>query len=96
MITVSMYTHGTDAELIVFEEGDLMVTSVTDGDVVKREDFDRLLESVFDIETKDLKTNEWYEFDFKRTWEDDGSGCRNVCYFELIETRLIQIESQHD
>lgn len=89
MIQVEIFTHSSDGS-ISFEEGDFRITSICDNEVILKSDFDKLLEAVMDIETKGLKPEEWYSFGFKRNWEGDGSD--NQCWFELIETSLIEIE----
>ena len=47
-----------------------------------------LINNEYEIDTKDLKAEEWYMLGFKRNWEDDGSGSYNQCWFELVETSL--------
>lgn len=93
MIHVEIFTHSNVVDgSISFEEGDLRITSIGKNELIVKSDFDKLLESVMDIETKDLKPEEWYSFGFKRNWEDDGSGAYNQCWFELVETSLIEDE----
>ena len=93
MIRVEIFTHSSVVDgSISFEEGDLRITSISDNEVILKSDFDKLLDAVMDIETKGLKPEEWYSFGFKRNWEYDGSGLYKQCWFELIETSLIEIE----
>ena len=89
MITVSMFTHSNDESEIIFEESDLLIVSITDGEAVSVRDFELILECILDIETKYLKPDEWYYFDLKRSWDDDVSGRKCICYFECIKTQLI-------
>jgi hypothetical protein len=93
MIYIEIYTHRSviDAS-ISFEENDLRVASIRDNEVLIKKDFDKLWESVNELETKDLKAEEWYMLVFKRNWEDDGSGSYNQCWFELVETSIIENE----
>lgn len=91
MIYVEIYTHSSVIDgSISFEEFDLGVSSIGVNETLVKKDFDKLWESVNEIETKDLKAEEWYLFGFKRNWEDDGSGSYNQCWFELVETFLIE------
>lgn len=91
MIYVEIYTHSSVIDgSISFEEFDLGVSSIGVNETLVKKDFDKLWESVNEIETKDLKAEEWYLFGFKRNWEDDGSGLYNQCWFELVETFLIE------
>ena len=93
MIYVEIYTHSSVIDgSISFEEGDLRITAICENEWIVKSDFEKLLESVMDIDTKDLKPEEWYSFGFKRNLEDDGSGSYNQYWFELIETSLIEIE----
>ena len=93
MIQVEIYTHSSVVDgSISFEEGDLRITFISGHEVISKSDFDKLLDAVMEIETKDLKPEEWYSFGFKRNWEYDGSGLYKQCWFELIETSLIEIE----
>ncbi len=93
MIYVEIYTHSSVVDgSISFEEFDLRVSSIGDNEVLIKKDFDKLLEAVNEIETKDLKAEEWYVLGFKRNWEDDGSGSYNQCWFELVETAMLEIE----
>ena len=93
MIYVEVYTHSSVIDgSISFEESDLRVSSIRDNETLVKEDFDKLWESVNEIETKDLKSEEWYLLGFKRNWEDDGSGSHNQCWFELVEKTLIENE----
>lgn len=93
MIYVEIYTHSsvTDGS-ISFEEFDLRVSSIGENETLVKKDFDKLWESVNEIETKYLKAEEWYLLGFKRNWEDDCSGSFNQCWFELVETSLVEIE----
>ena len=93
MIYVEVYTHSSVNDgSISFEESDLRVSSIIDNETLVKKDFDKLWESVNEIETKDLKSEEWYLLGFKRNWEDDGSGSHNQCWFELVEKTLIENE----
>lgn len=93
MIYVEVYTHSSVIDgSISFEESDLRVASIRDNETLVKKDFDKLWESVNEIETKDLKSEEWYLLGFKRNWEDDGSGSHNQCWFELVEKNLIENE----
>lgn len=93
MIYIEIYTHSSVIDgSISFEESDLRVSSIGDNETLVKNDFDKLWESVNEIETKDLKAEEWYLLGFKRNWEDDGSGSFNQCWFELVEKSLIEIE----
>jgi hypothetical protein len=93
MIYIEIYTHSSVIDgSISFEENDLRVASIGDNEVLIKKDFDKLWESVNEIETKELKAEEWYMLGFKRNWEDDGSGSYNQCWFELVETAMIEIE----
>lgn len=93
MIYVEVYTHSSVIDgSISFEESDLRVSSIRDNETLVKKDFDKLWESVNEIETKDLKSEEWYLLGFKRNWEDDGSGSHNQCWFELVEETLIENE----
>ena len=93
MIYVEVYTHSSVIDVsISFEESDLRVSSIRDNETLVKKDFDKLWESVNEIETKDLKSEEWYLLGFKRNWEDDGSGSHNQCWFELVEKTLIENE----
>lgn len=92
MIQVEIFTHSMVGGSIYFEEGDLRITFISGHEFISKSDFDKLLDAVMDIETKDLKPEEWYSFSFKRNWEYDGSGLYKQCWFELIETSLIEIE----
>ena len=93
MIYVEIYTHSSVIDgSISFEKFDLRVSSIGVNETLVKKDFDKLWESVNEIETKDLKAEEWYLFGFKRNWEDDGSGSYNQCWFELVATSLIEIE----
>ena len=93
MIYVEVYTHSSVIDgSISFEESDLRVSSIRDNETLVKKDFDKLWESVNEIETKDLKSEEWYLLGFKRNWEDDGSGSHNQCWFELVEKTLIENE----
>lgn len=86
MIYVLIYTHSSVIDdSISFEEFDLMVSSIGDNETLDKKDFDRLWESVNEIETKYLKAERWYLLGFKRNWEDDGSGS---CWFELVSLQL--------
>jgi len=90
MIYVEIYTHSSVIDgSISFEEGDFRITSICENEWIVKSDFEKLLESVMDIDTEDLKPEEWYSFGFKRNWEDDGSGSFNQCWFELVEKTLI-------
>jgi hypothetical protein len=91
MIYIEIYTHSSVIDgSISFEENDLRVSSIGDNETLIKKDFDKLWESVNEIETKDLKPEEWYVLRFKRIWEDDGSGSYSQCWFELVETTLIE------
>lgn len=93
MIYVEIYIHSSVINgSISFEESDLRVTSIGKNETLVKKDFDKLLESVNEIETKDLKVEEWYLLGFKKKWEDDGSGAYNQFWFELVEKSLIEIE----
>jgi hypothetical protein len=93
MIYIEIYTHSSVIDgSISFEEFDLRVASIVDNETLVKKDFDKLWESVNEIDTKDLKAEEWYMLGFKRNWEDDGSGSYNQCWFELVEKTLIEIE----
>ena len=93
MIYVEVYTHSSVIDgSISFEESDLRVSSIRDNETLVKKDFDKLWESVNEIETKDLKSEEWYLLGFKRNWEDDGNGSHNQCWFELVEKTLIENE----
>lgn len=93
MIYIEIYTHSSIIDgSISFEENDLIVVSIGDNEILIKKDFDKLWESVNEIETKYLKAEEWYMLGFKRNWEDDGSGSYNQYWFELVETTLIEIE----
>ena len=93
MIYVEVYTHSSVIDgSISFEESDLRVSSIRDNETLVKKDFDKLWESVNEIETKDLKSEEWYLLGFKRNWEDDGSGSHNQCWFELVQKTLIENE----
>ena len=93
MIYIEIYTHSSVIDgSISFEENDLRVSSICDNETLIKKDFDKLWKSVNEIETKDLKAEEWYTLGFKRNWEDDGSGSYNQCWFELVETDMIEIE----
>jgi hypothetical protein len=93
MIYVEIYTHSSVIDgSISFEEFDLRVASIGDNETLVKKDFDKLWESVNEIDTKDLKAEQWYMLGFKRNWEDDGGGSYNQCWFELVEKTLIEIE----
>lgn len=93
MIHVEIFTHSSAVDgSIFFEEGDFRITSIGENECIVKSDFDKLLESVMDIETKKLKQERWYMFCFKRYWDDDGNGSCNQCWFELVETTLIENE----
>lgn len=93
MIYVEIYTHrSVNDGSISFEEFDFRVASIGDNESLVKKDFDKFWESVNEIDTKDLKAEEWYMLGLKRNWEDDGSGSYNQCWFEIIETSLIKIE----
>lgn len=47
------------------------------------------LNLAMDIETENLKGEEWYQFTFKRVYEDDGSGQKNDLWFDLVESIII-------
>ena len=93
MIYVEIYTHVSVKDgPIYFEENDLRISSIGDNEILIKNDFDKLWESINEIETKYLKSDEWYMLSFKRRWEDDGSGSYSQCWFELVETRLIEFD----
>lgn len=93
MISVEIYAHTSVIDgSICFEESDLRVVSIKGGEALTKEDFDKLWESVSEIDTKNLKGDEYYILIFKRNWEDDGSGSYNQYWFELVKTTLIEIE----
>lgn len=93
MIYIEIYTHSSVIDgLISFEEFDLKVSLIGEMETLVKKDFDKLWESVNEIETKDLKSEEWYLLGFKRNWEDDGSGSFSQYWFELVETALIENE----
>lgn len=93
MIYVEIYTHSSIIDgSISFEEFDFRVSSIGENETLVKKDFDKLWESVNEIESKDLKAEEWYLLGFKRNWEDDGSSSCNQCWFELVEKTLIEIE----
>jgi hypothetical protein len=93
MIYIEIYTHSSVIDgSISFGEYDLRVSSIGDNEILTKEDFDKLWEAVTEIETKDLKAEEWYMFGFKRNWEDYGPGSYKQCWFELVETAMIEIE----
>lgn len=90
MIYIKIFTHSSVIDgSIHFEENDFRVHLISENDVLIKTDFDKLWESVNEIETKDLKADEWYSLGFERKWEDDGSGSYNQCWFELVEITLI-------
>ena len=89
MITVEIFSHQTINGKIVFEKGDFRIVSISPDDMIIKSDFDALKIATFDLDTDDLKSNEWYQFTFKRVYEDDESGSMNRLWFELVETVLM-------
>jgi len=89
MITVEIFSHQTTNGKIIFEEGDFRIVSITPDDMIIKSDFEALEIATFDLDTDDLKPNEWYQFTFKRVYEDDGSGSMNRLWFEWVETILM-------
>ena len=93
MIYIEIYTHiNTIDNSIFFEENDFRITSIEQNEFILKEDFNKLLDSTMDIDATILKSDNWYSFGFKRKWEDDGSGSFNQCWFELIETNIIEFD----
>jgi hypothetical protein len=89
MITVEIFSHQTTNGKIVFEEGDFRIVSISPDDMIIKSDCDALEIATFDLNTDDLKPNEWYQFTFKRVYGDDGSGSMNSLSFELVQTVLM-------
>ena len=93
-ILVIIYTHTNSKDgSIIFEESDIRVASIGNNETFVKDDFDKIWESINHIDTKDMIAEEWYLLGFKRNWDDDGSGSLSQCWFELIESELINIES---
>ena len=93
MIYVEIYTHGSVIDGSIFlEEFDFRFASIENNETLVKKDFDKLWESVNEIDTKELKAEKWYMLGFKRNWEDDGSGSYNQYWFEHVETSLIEKE----
>ena len=86
-----MFTHQTTNGEIVWEEGDLTIENISSDDYLKKSDFDYLYESVCNLDTDKLKNEEWYQFTFKRVWEDDGSGANNCLRFDLVESLIVTL-----
>jgi len=89
MITVEIFSHSTKNGKIVFEEGDFRVVSISKDDRVSKSDFEALEIATFDLDTENLKPDEWYQFTFKREYEDYGIGSINRLWFECVETLLM-------
>lgn len=89
MIVITMFTHQTTNGEIVWEEGDLTVENISSDDYLKKSDLDYLFEAVENLPTENLKKDEWYQFTFKRVWEDDGSGAKNDLWFDLVEHLIV-------
>jgi len=92
IICIEIYTHLDLVEnRIGFEESDLRVVSIGNNEKLFKEDFDKLWKAINEIDTKDLKAEEWYRFDFMRACADDGNGYYQ-CWFDLIDKTLIKID----
>ncbi len=85
-IFVEAFTHSNSANgLIHFEENDFKITSIGVEEGLSKNDFNLLWEAINDVETKDLKTDEWYLFAFTRHRDCDDS-----CWFELEAATIIE------
>ena len=84
MIAIISGTTEVDNEIILNDN--IEVSNISYDDSLSRYDFDYLHEAVSNIETKNLEPDEYYQFTFKRKYEDDGSGQMVFDWFELIET----------
>lgn len=85
MVTVEIYTHiNADTVEIIFEENDLSVIELTDGDNVIKSDFDKLYESIKDVDTTDMPKQTWVKVCFKREFEPTEYEAKNM-YFAFIE-----------
>ena len=89
MIAVEMFTHETTSGGIVFEEGDLRIVNISKDDWLAPSDIDLLIEATMNLDTDVLKLGEWYQFTFKRVYDDDGSGARNDLWFDLMESIIV-------
>ena len=86
MIYVEMYAHtNINDSTICFEKQDFKIVGITNADFLLKEDFDQLLESIMETdETKDLKPETFYWFEFKAVFDTiEESGCTDR-WFELI------------
>lgn len=88
MIATTIYTHQAEGK-IVFEENDFSIVNISSEDWILPSDIDLLIESIMDLDTENLKSEEWYQFTFKRVYEDDGSGAKNALWFDLVESIII-------
>jgi len=89
MIQIAAFTHtNSKGSPIFFELADLTVVGLEDDFIVQYE-FDLIFESLIDL-TDDLKPEEWHRFDFKRVYDDDGSGQKNQLWFDMVKSQIIE------
>lgn len=84
-----MFTHQTMNGDIMWEEGDLTVENISSDDYLKKSDLDYLYEAVTNLPTEKLKREEWYQFTFKRVWEENDSGIEDDLWFDLVESLIV-------
>jgi hypothetical protein len=86
MIILTIYLHHNSIENVSqFEEDSFIIEDLID-DTIDFGDWSLLNEAILEVDTSEMKNEEWYKLTFKRQYEDDGSGYRGILWFELCDS----------
>jgi hypothetical protein len=87
MIVIEVFTHThIDDKSILFEEGDIHICHIDDGDYIKKDDFEKIYSHLNNYSPEDLselKDNTWIKVCLERCFQEDEEGF-NRDYFETI------------
>ena len=88
MIAITVFTDETKNHCD-FLTDDIKIENISSEDYFDKQDWEIMEDCVANLDTNNYKPNEWYQLTFKRVYEYDGSGARNVLWFELVESLIV-------
>jgi len=68
---------------------DIRISYIHPNHFIVSYDIELITDSILNMNADDLKHDQWYEFELFPRWEDDGSGCMRLDWYEITNMSII-------